>query len=182
VANAAKYIPLYERLQQKIAEVGTSDLAKRQVIDDLAEGRLSWTCQGSIDGTPYKNSLPPGCSWRTGFLGWQECTAAWGAVRIGPAPGIAAFGERKPIIAIEGIMVAAPVDGENVALKNLLEDVIREIPFPPPEDRRHGWKRKWKERAAGAINMRHKKEPEKVKETTPGSVGNRMSEFELWPA
>jgi hypothetical protein len=68
-----------------------------------------------------------------------------------------------------------------IALKNLLINAIEELPFPAPQDRRHGWKKKWAQAAADAINERHQRDTKKVKRTTPRSVENRMSQFGLWP-
>jgi hypothetical protein len=64
-------------------------------------------------------------------------------------------------------------DAKKVALANLLKVVKKEIPFPALEDRSHGWKTKWAADAAHAINERHRKDPQKVKRTTPRSVENR---------
>jgi hypothetical protein len=75
----------------------------------------------------------------------------------------------------------AQSDARKVALKNLLDDVMEEIPFPGPEDRLHGWKKKWAAEAAHVINECHRQDPKKVKRTTPRSVENRMNEFGLWP-
>jgi hypothetical protein len=75
----------------------------------------------------------------------------------------------------------AKLDSKKLALKNVLKSVIDKIPFPPPEERQHGWKKKWAAAAAFAINERHKKEPREAKLTTRRSVENRMNEFALWP-
>jgi hypothetical protein len=75
----------------------------------------------------------------------------------------------------------AQSDARKVALKTLLKDVIEEIQFPGPEDRWHGWKRKWAAEATHVINERHRQDPKKVKRTKPRSVENRMNEFGLWP-
>lgn len=66
-------------------------------------------------------------------------------------------------------------------LKASLEGIIDEVPFPPLEDRHHGWKKRWAQDAAAAINERHKAEPTKVKRTTWRSVENRANELGLWP-
>ena len=180
IANTT-YIPLREKLQQKIAEVGTPELAGKQLLDDLANGRLSWRCWS--DDVLYENSLPRGCSWLTAYIIWQHCTASWGAVHIaGPASGIAMPGRRKPVIVVEGIVVSKPsgqLDDKKTAMKNLLDRVVGEIPFP--ENRRRGWKTIWNKQASDLINAWHKDDPGKIKETTPGSVGNRMNEWERWP-
>ena len=64
-----------------------------------------------------------------------------------------------------------------ITLKELLERVIEQIPFFPPEERTHGWKAKWNEQAAAAINkLRKDKKP-----TSARSVGARMNQYKLWP-
>jgi hypothetical protein len=73
------------------------------------------------------------------------------------------------------------VNAETIALKNLPIGAIKEMPFPAPQDRRHGWKRKWAEAIADAINERHQRDRGNVKRTTARSVENRMHEFCLWP-
>jgi hypothetical protein len=82
------------------------------------------------------------------------------------------------------IMSTAPdksANAQTIALKNLLISAIEETPFPAPQDRRHGWKRKWAEAIADAINERHQRDRGNVKRTTARSVENRMHEFCLWP-
>jgi hypothetical protein len=68
-----------------------------------------------------------------------------------------------------------------IPLIELLQGAIVKIPFPPPAEQVPPWKRNWSTKVAAAINERHRKEPNRVRPTTPGSVQARMSQHKLWP-